>query len=355
MTEMKIVVDDKIPFIQPALRQVAEEVVSLPGARIAAKDVCDADILIVRTRTCCNQALLEGSKVRLVLTATIGYDHIDTAYMRQAGIEWHNCPGCNANSVAQYVHACLLLLQDERGLCLSETTLGIVGMGHVGRAVLEWVSRLRLKHILVCDPPLEHDGKAAPQGCEWSSMAQLQSEADVLTLHVPLTREEPYPTCHLIDAAFLSGLVRPCTIINAARGGVVDEQALTAAMRQGKVANAIIDTWENEPLLSRTLLNNVYIGTPHIAGYSADGKANASRTCLEAVCRHLGRPVPFAVEPPALPSDYKGYCPEAPHGSLSEKGQPLYFYNPQRDSMLLKACPDAFERLRGEYPLRRET
>ncbi|MBO4907489.1 MAG: 4-phosphoerythronate dehydrogenase [Bacteroidaceae bacterium] len=347
---MRIVIDDKIPFIQPALRLLADEVVALPGTKITESDVHDADILVVRTRTRCNRELLEGSRIRLVLTATIGYDHIDTAYMRQVGIEWHNCPGCNANSVAQYVHSCLILMQQERGLNLPDATIGIVGVGHVGKAVLRWIMPMGFKRILLCDPPLEKANIEAPDGYEWSSLEQLKAEADILTLHVPLTLNGLHPTFHLIDSTYLNNRTKPLALINAARGGVVDESALLKSMAQGKVNTAIIDTWETEPQPNLPLLDKVYIGTPHIAGYSADGKANASRMCVEAICRHIGREMPCTIEAPALPEGYKGYDPSR-HLSANS---PLFYYDPRRDSALLKAAPETFEQLRGNYPLRRE-
>lgn len=345
---MKIVVDDKIPYILPALNALADNVVALPGSSITADDVHDADILVVRTRTRCNRQLLEGSNVRLVLTATIGYDHIDTAYMREAGIEWHNCPGCNASSVGQYIHSCLILLQQERNIRLADTTVGIIGMGHVGKAVLRWLQDLGLRRILLNDPPQAEAGASAPEGYEWSTLEQIQSEADIITLHVPLTTNGSHPTRHLISTSFIQGMQRPFTIINAARGGVVDEAALLAAIDDGKVQTAIIDTWEGEPQLNLTLLNKVFIGTPHIAGYSADGKANASRMCVETICRFLGRPMTFTIEPPALPADS--------HITAQSDTQALALalYDPRRDSLALKSAPSTFEQLRGNYPLRRE-
>lgn len=345
---MKIVTDDNIPYIMPALRALADHVVALPGSSIKAHDVRDADILIVRTRTRCNPQLLERSSVKLILTATIGYDHIDTAYMNEAGIEWHNCPGCNASSVGQYIHSCLILLQQERGLSLSDTTVGIIGMGHVGKAVLQWLQDLGLKRILINDPPLAEAGVAAPNGYEWSSMEQLQAEADIITLHVPLTSNGPHPTHHLVDKSLISSMRKPFILINAARGGVVDEAALHEALDNGKVRDAIIDTWEGEPQLNRVLLYKVYIGTPHIAGYSADGKANASRMCVEAICQYLKRPMTFTIEPPALPAEA---CISAP---CEPEARALALYDPRRDSEALKGSPQSFEQLRGNYPLRRE-
>lgn len=343
---VKIVVDDKIPYILPALRELADDVVAKRGADITADDVRDAHILIVRTRTRCDRRLLEGSSVALIVTATIGYDHLDTDYLRQAGIAWTNCPGCNATSVAQYVGNSLLLLQRERGLNLREATVGIVGVGHVGTAVMEHLSGLGVKSILLNDPPRQEAHDAAPAGLEWSSLQRLAAEADVITFHTPLTSTLPHPTHHLADATFFRWLRRSPIVINAARGGVVDESALLEAMDSGIVSEAIIDTWEGEPQVSRPLLAKAFIATPHIAGYSADGKANATRMTLAAVCRFMGRTMTFDIEPPALPADLI-----LSHDSAERA---LQLYNPLADTARLRANPDAFERLRADYPLRRE-
>ncbi|MBP3829618.1 MAG: 4-phosphoerythronate dehydrogenase [Bacteroidaceae bacterium] len=343
---MKIVVDDKIPYIQPALHQLAEEVVAKAGCAITSDDVRDADILIVRTRTRCDRALLSGSRVRLVVTATIGYDHLDTDYLRTAGIAWTNCPGCNATSVAQYVMNSLLVLQQQQDLDLSRATLGIIGVGHVGTAVLEAARRWGINNILLNDPPREAAGDAAPEGFSWSSLERIQAEADILTLHTPLTTVTPYPTHHLVDDKFFNALRRKPVLINAARGGIVDESALLAAMDAGRIRTAIIDTWEGEPDVNRRLLEHAFIATPHIAGYSADGKANATRMALTAVCRFLGREMTFDIQPPKLERQFDS--------TDDDITRALKLYNPLEDSQRLKEHPEQFESLRGHYPLRRE-
>ena len=343
---MKIVVDDKIPYIQPALHQLAEEVVAKAGCAITSDDVRDADILIVRTRTRCERALLSGSRVRLVVTATIGYDHLDTDYLRTAGIAWTNCPGCNATSVAQYVMNSLLVLQQQQDLDLSRATLGIIGVGHVGTAVLEAARRWGINNILLNDPPREAAGDAAPEGFSWSSLERIQAEADILTLHTPLTTVTPCPTHHLVDDKFFNALRRKPVLINAARGGIVDESALLAAMDAGRIRTAIIDTWEGEPDVNRRLLERSFIATPHIAGYSADGKANATRMALTAVCRFLGREMTFDIQPPKLERQFDS--------TDDDITRALKLYNPLEDSQRLKEHPEQFESLRGHYPLRRE-
>ena len=343
---MKIVVDDKIPYIQPALHQLAEEVVAKAGSAITSDDVRDADILIVRTRTRCDRALLSGSRVRLVVTATIGYDHLDTDYLRTAGIAWTNCPGCNATSVAQYVMNSLLVLQQQQDLDLSRATLGIIGVGHVGTAILEAARRWGINNILLNDPPREAAGDAAPEGFSWSSLEHIQAEADILTLHTPLTTVTPYPTHHLVDDKFFNAFRRKPVLINAARGGIVNENALLAAMDAGRIRTAIIDTWEGEPDVNRRLLERTFIATPHIAGYSADGKANATRMALTAVCRFLGREMTFDIQPPTLERQFDS--------TDDDITRALKLYNPTEDSQRLKEHPEQFESLRGHYPLRRE-
>ena len=343
---MKIIVDDKIPYIKGQIEQLGDEVLYLSGADITAQDVRDADVLVIRTRTRCDRKLLEGSSVRFIVTATIGYDHIDTAYLRKTGIEWTNCPGCNATSVGQYVRNSLFLLEREFGLELRKATLGIVGVGHVGTAVLEacrtWVGR-----VLLNDPPRE---KAMREEANhlYSSLAQLQQECDVITFHTPLVTEGEWPTFHLADETFLRNLSQKPFLINAARGEVVDNEALERALDHGWVRQAVVDTWEHEPDISLSLLNKVYIGTPHVAGYSADGKANATRMSLQAIARWMGKEnmVHFHVVPPMVDI----HCPEADTVRYA-----LHLYDPRQDSLRLKAEPQGFEWQRGNYPLRRET
>lgn len=334
---MKVIIDDKIPYIREAIARVVDEVVYLPGSAITASDVRDADALIVRTRTRCNRGLLEGSSVRFIATATIGFDHLDTGYLREAGISWTNCPGCNASSVAQYLHTTLLLLQQERGLSLPHSTLGVVGVGHVGTLVAEVGRRLGMK-VLLCDPPRAERGEAG-----FLPLEELMQLADVISFHTPLVHGGNHPTFHMADEGFFRTLARKPIIINTSRGEVVDGKALLSALDEGWVSEAVIDVWENEPDIDLALLERVYLGTPHIAGYSADGKANATRMVLEALCAYFKLPhEEFEITPPPLPV-----------GVRSEN--PLDLYDPRRDSNALKAEPKKFEYFRGNYPLRRES
>lgn len=337
---MHLVVDDRIPYIRGQAERLGT-VSYRPGAQISAADVSAADALIIRTRTRCNAALLQGSHVRFIATATIGFDHLDTAYLAEAGIAWANCPGCNATSVAQYVESALLALHQEGLLpALHQLCVGIIGVGLVGGAVARTLRSWGCRLLLNDPPRAEREGQ---QG--FSPLEQLAREADVITCHTPLTTTGPHATYHLIDAAFFAALRRHPLFINSGRGEVVDTAALLQALADGQVGEAVIDTWENEPRISLPLLERVAIGTPHIAGYSADGKANGTQMALNAVARFFGLPQTFQVSPPAL----TGLTPE--HDPLRRK---LQLYDPRRDSQALKAHPEQFEYLRGHYPLRRE-
>lgn len=338
---MKVIVDHKIPYIREAIEAIADKVVFLPGHAFTREAVKDADALIVRTRTICNRELLEGSAVRFIATATIGYDHIDVDYCREAGIGWTNAPGCNAASVTQYVESVLLLLEQEKGMKLSECTLGIVGVGNVGRKVEAMARRYGMR-VLLNDPPREE--AEGPAG--FTDRETLARECDVITFHVPLYKEGKYKTFHWADALFLNSLQRHPVLINTSRGEVVATGALLEALGTGAVSEAVIDVWEGEPEISRELLEKAFIATPHIAGYSADGKANATRMSLEALCRYFDRPVKGIIE---LPAPKKVVLE-----GLSRKEALLKIYDPREDSGRLKEHPGQFEQLRGDYPLRRE-
>ena len=328
---MKAIIDDKIPYLRGPIRTLVEEVTFMPGREITADNVRDADILIIRTRTRVNEHLLRDSRVRLVVTATIGFDHIDVPYLESRGIRWSNCPGCNATSVVQYVHNSLLALNRlEKGM-----TACVVGVGHVGSRVAEDLERAGL-NVLLCDPPK----LGTP------TLAEMDvTDVDIVTFHTPLTHDGDNPTFHLADDSFFDRLTKQPVIINAARGGVVYEAALLRAMDRGQVGNVVIDTWEGEPVINRLLLERADIATPHIAGYSADGKKNATLMTLRTVAEFVGRPLNVEISLPELPADYS-------YGT--EKVGPLRLYDPRTDSMRLKNNPSEFEALRSNYPLRRE-
>ena len=338
---MKIIVDNKIPYINEAIKSITDNVMYVDGKDFTSELVKDADALIIRTRTFCDKSLLEGSSVKFIATATIGFDHIDTQYCKEAGIIWSNCPGCNADAVAQYIEAVLLILKLTEGKELSNLTMGVVGVGNVGSRIVKVAQKLGLR-VLQNDPPRED----AEDSKEFVSLQTIAEECDVITFHTPLNKEGQYKTYHLADASFFESLKKKPYIINTSRGEVIDTIALLSAFEKGQITQAIIDVWEYEPNIDLSLLNKVMIGTPHIAGYSADGKANATRMALDAVCRFFNIKADYTVEPPT---------PLFPiiHAHSIDEGI-LAIYDPRTDSKNLKNSPQKFEDLRGNYPFRRE-
>lgn len=339
---MKIVIDDHIPYLRGQAERLGE-CVYLPGSEISAADVRDADALIVRTRTHCDAELLQGSSVRFVVTATIGFDHLDTDFLDGAGIGWTNCAGCNAASVAQYVGSSLYLLRRD-GLISASAVVGIVGVGNVGTKVAQLCRELGFRTLLN-DPP-----RAVVEGGQgFCPLEQIAQEAEVITFHVPLSADGPWPTRHLVDASFLQNLALRPVIINSSRGEVVATSALIEALDAGRVRAAVVDTWEDEPHISLPLLRRAYIATPHIAGYSADGKACGTQMALQALAQAFGKSLSFNIQAPAIASGYAYRLAGADDAPIA-----VQLYNPMVDSRALKATPERFEQLRGHYPLRRE-
>ena len=336
---MKIVVDNKIPYIRETLSRITEDVVYLPGNEITAESVKDADALITRTRTKCNRQLLEGSKVKFLGTATIGFDHIDTEYCKEAGITWKNCPGCNAGAVEQYVHAVLSLLKKEKGMIPEKTCIGIVGVGHVGSRIRELAERMHMR-ILLNDPPREDNGEKG-----FADLKTLTNECDIITFHTPLITVGKYKTLHLADKDFFDSLHKKPVIINTSRGEVVETGAILDALKGGKISDAVIDVWENEPNINLELLHKVYIGTPHIAGYSADGKLNATRMTLESLCKFFNINMKIKLDIENKNEDSSGTC---------TNDDILSKYNPKDDYSLLLSQPEDFEKRRGNYKLSNE-
>ncbi|MDR2042008.1 MAG: 4-phosphoerythronate dehydrogenase [Tannerella sp.] len=348
---LKVVADDKIPFLRGVLEPYAE-VVYLPGAEITRDEVADADALFTRTRTKCNAALLKGSRVRLVATATIGYDHIDTAWCEAHGIRWVNAPGCNSSSVQQYIAAVLVTLAKEQRRSLRETTLGVIGAGHVGSKVAQAGARLGMR-ILLNDPP-----RADREGPEaFTPLDQLLAQSDIVTCHTPLTRQEPYPTYHLASDSFFERMKTGAVFINSSRGAVVDSAALKRA-GQTKLSDFVLDVWEGEPAIDPALLEMAFVGTPHIAGYSSDGKANGTAACIREWRRFFGVNAladwyPATIPPPPHPVtftvDGKGKTPEEVFYEAITHTYPV-----REDSGRLKHSPATFEEQRGNYWTRRE-
>ncbi|MCQ2288419.1 MAG: 4-phosphoerythronate dehydrogenase [Muribaculaceae bacterium] len=320
---MKVIVEDHIPYIKGLLEPWAV-VEYLPATAITPAAVRDAQALLVRTRTRCDEALLHGSSVEFIGTATIGTDHIDLDYCRDRGIAVHNAPGCNAPAVAQWVHAAIGTWMLQQGITdASALRLGIVGVGHVGSIVARWATQLGFQ-VVLNDPPL--------------GMMDSVDDCDIITYHTPLTRTGQWPTWHLCDAGMLERATRCRLILNASRGGVCDNDAL--ASWHGDVA---IDCWEGEPHISRALLDKALVATPHIAGYSAEGKQRGTAMVVEAVNEHFGINAPVNM-------------PQAPllGAELVTQSAILSSYNPLVDTAMLRNDPSSFEALRNHYNLRSE-
>ncbi len=331
---LKIVIEENVPFVKGLLEPYAK-VLYLPAEKIDSSVMEDAAALITRTRTKCDAGLLEGSSCRLIASATIGTDHIDREFCCRKGITVVNAPGCNAPAVAQYVLSSLLHTVNRP---ISSYTIGIVGVGHVGSIVERWARGLGMK-VMLCDPPRQRN----EGGDQWCSLDEIAQKADIITFHTPLERSGLNPTYHLADAEFFSKLKRAPIIINSARGAIVDNEALLEARKDGKTGPLIIDCWEGEPAINRELLELTEIATPHIAGYSEEGKIRASQQALDAVTTFLMLPRVTVPKP----------MPAPPAQTVTRTGL-LKSYNPLTDSIALKAAPEDFEKLRNTYPLRHE-
>ena len=347
---MKIIIDDKIPYILGALEPYAE-VIYLPGSKTTAEVVKDADAIITRTRTNCNEALLSESTVKIIATATIGYDHIDTDYCNKAGIKWVNAPGCNAKSVEQYIASVLMVMAAKLNWNLSGKTIGVVGVGNVGSKVAKIAEIFGMK-VLLNDPP-----RAREEGSKgFVGLDTIIAESDVITLHVPLNMEGEDATLHLADEQLFAGMLKKPLFINSCRGEVVKTDALKEAIQSGKLSGAIVDCWENEPDIDLELLALLDLATPHIAGYSRDGKAKGTEMSVQAVSRHFGLPSKnwkaSGVERPANPEILIDGTNKSTQQILSEAI--LATYDIREDDFRLRESISTFEKQRGDYPVRRE-
>ncbi len=347
---VKIVADDKIPYLRGALEQYTE-VTYLPGKDITRDSITDADALLIRTRTKCNESLLEGTKVRFIGTATIGYDHIDTRYCKRNNIFWTNAPGCNSSSVQQYIGAALFRIASDSRISLKARTIGIIGVGNVGSKVARLAEILGMK-VLLNDPPrARNEGEKG-----FVNINTVLNESDIITVHVPLIMTGQDRTYHLFDHEAFEKLKTGSWFINSSRGEVAETVSLKSLHRSSGRISAVIDVWENEPEIDRELMSEVFIATPHIAGYSADGKANGTAMAVNSLCRYFDLPLnnwyPGDVPSPEVPEidiDGAGKSDEEILGEAV-----LHSYNIRADSERLLSSPSEFEKQRGDYPLRRE-
>ncbi len=356
-----IVADANIPYAQEAFGRLGR-VRLLAGKQIGPQEVADADVLLVRSVTRLDEALLRGSRVRFVGSATIGTDHVDLDYLDACAITFANAPGSNAQSVVEYVLAALLAVYTEEDEALRDRTVGVVGCGQIGGRLAARLPALGVR-VLRCDPPLAEAASAAGEPHDFVSLETVLAEADVVTLHTPLTRTEPHPTFHLIGADELAAMRAGTLLVNASRGAVVDNAALRTALETGEIGGAVLDVWENEPTPDEGLLRRTALATPHIAGYSFDGKVQGTAMLYDALVAWLGVPVAWNADA-VLSAD--GFLPlKSPPTSLSETAWldalARQAYDLRADDTRMRALLEqpadergaTFHRLRKTYPRRR--
>lgn len=351
---MRLLADENMPLLAEFFGGLGQ-LRTLPGRDIRAADVQDADVLLLRSVTAVNRELLAGSKVRWVGTATIGTDHVDTEALRERGIVLASAPGCNARAVGEYVATALAMLAQEQGWRAQERTLGVVGLGNTGSAVVALAGLLGFR-VLGCDPLVRRSDIPV------LTLPELLAEADIVSLHVPLTTEGEHATRYMLGRRELAGLRTGSILVNSSRGSVVDNEALERSLREqpGRLT-AVLDVWEGEPRLSAGLLQRVHTGTPHVAGYSQEGKWRGTAMLYEQLCGFLGQPPVRALEqvrpallPPPL-SVGSGLSVAAVLASVMLQACPL-----RRDDEALRASmrhadpAAAFDALRKHYPPRRE-
>ncbi len=355
---MKIVCDKNMPYAAEAFGTLGE-VLLKDGRQITPADVRAAEVLITRSTTQVNAALLDGSAVRFYGSGVIGTDHIDIPYLQARGIVWTAAPGCNAESVGNYFTAALLWLGGKHGLTLSGKTVGVIGVGNVGRRVCAQARALGLR-VLANDPPRQRDG-ADVEAQGFVPLARVLAESDIITCHVPLTKGGPDATFHLLGAAQFAQMKPGVIFINAARGPVIETDALLAVLG-ARVAHAVIDCWEGEPAYRPDLLARADLATPHIAGHAYEGKVNGTAIVYRRACAFLGvaATCPFTLPVPPVPewrADAAGRSDE----EVLREGV-LAVYDIEADSRRLKAScvadaaarAAAFDLQRGRYPMRRE-
>jgi erythronate-4-phosphate dehydrogenase len=354
---MKIIADANIPFVAECFSSIGEVKV-VGGREITPGIVSDADVVLVRSITPVGADLLTGSKVRFVATATIGFDHIDIDFLRRNSIGFASAPGSNANSAAEYVIAGLLEMGRKYDIDLEDKSIGIIGVGNVGSRVAKKCAALGMQ-IYLNDPPLQRETGEA----KYLPLDEL-FDCDFITLHTPLTFEGVDKTYHLADEKFFKSLKEKCVFVNASRGGVVDSEALKRAIRSGRLRAVVLDVWENEPNIDMELLETVDIGTPHIAGYSLDGKITGMIMIYKAVCEYFRLNARFGIQDflpePAVRQLRIETSTNNEQDALADAVQKIYDVR-EDDARLRRVCEKAvekrgefFDSLRKNYPVRRE-
>jgi len=355
--KMKIIADENIPFVAECFSSIGN-VEAISGREMTSTIVSDADVLLVRSVTRVDTDLLAGSKVRFVGTATIGFDHIDVEYLSRNKIGFASAPGSNANSAAEYVITALLNIAKRHSIDLEGKSIGIIGVGNVGGRVAKKASALGMK-LFLNDPPLQRQ-TGAPK---YLPIGEL-FDCGFVTLHTPLTFEGEDKTFHLADDKFFKSLKKGCIFFNASRGGVVDSGALKAAIEESRLQATVLDVWENEPNIDVELLEMADIGTPHIAGYSLDGKISGMIMIYKAVCEYFGLEAEFEIEDflpePAVRQLRIDPNTDNEQAALADAVQKIYNIR-EDDARLRRICKkpvekrgEFFDSLRKNYPIRRE-
>ncbi|MFJ4545938.1 4-phosphoerythronate dehydrogenase PdxB [Pseudomonas sp. NPDC088885] len=353
---MLIVADENIPLLDAFFAGFGE-IRRVPGRSIDRATVEQADVLLVRSVTNVNRALLEGSKVRFVGTCTIGTDHLDLEYFNEAGITWSSAPGCNARGVVDYVLGSLMTLAEIEGVDLTKRTYGVIGAGEVGGRLINVLKGLGW-NVKVCDPP-----RQAAEGGDYVSLEQIIEQCDVISLHTPLTRSGDGATWHLFDQQRLQQLKPGAWLINAARGPVVDNAALREVLLEREDLQAVLDVWEAEPEVDVELAELCVLATPHIAGYSLDGKQRGTAQIYQAYCEFIGQPANIQLSdllPAPWLSEVSLHADSDPSWALAMLCRGVY--DPRRDdadfrrSLVGNVAEQraAFDVLRKQYPVRRE-
>lgn len=348
---MKILIDENMPYALELFQRTGE-VVALPGRTISPAALKGVDGLMIRSVTRVNAELLDSGSVRFIGTATAGIDHVDQHFLANSNIHFAAAPGCNALAVVEYVFSALLMLAERDGFELKNRTVGIIGAGNVGSRLAHRLAAWGVRTLL-CDPPRADRGDSG----EFHSLETLVAEADILTFHTPLTDHGPYKTKHLVDQSLLNQLKADTILINACRGAVIDNQALLEALRQRNDLRVVLDVWEPEPDLSVELLNKVDVATPHIAGYTLEGKARGTTQIFEAWSAFIGQPQQVALDTLLPPPEFGRITLHGPLCQATLKRLVHLVYDVRRDDAELRkvaAIPGEFDRLRKEYQERRE-
>lgn len=348
--KIKVVADANIPYLKGVLEPYAE-VEYYTGNMITSSRIKNADALITRTRTKCNAELLDGSDVKFICSATIGFDHIDVDYCKKNNITWTNAPGCNSSSVQQYIASILVTLSKMHNFTLANRTMGVVGVGHVGKKVVSLAEYFGI-NVLLNDPPRMRN----EDPCGFVSLDGILRDCDIITFHVPLNMSGEDKTYHMIDEKLLDKVNSGSFIINTSRGEVCKTSALKRALNSGKISGAVIDVWEGEPDIDLELLDMAEIGTPHIAGYSADGKANGTSMSVQSLSRFFNLGL-NKWTPPDIPVPGNTVIKIDNTAKSFEEtiDEAIYAtYNIMEDDKRLRHSPHTFEEQREKYPLRRE-